>query len=94
MGNRYRPPPDEEIYEPFAVQEFFVSHVGKTEIVEGTDCMRFYLGTMRNGHFHLEFTTVVPIARVATLARQSTEAAAEHHNSLTFAHLDGDGVEH
>jgi hypothetical protein len=78
------PPTGAEIDEPFACPEFFVSHIGKTEIVEGTNCMRFYMGTMRNHHFHLEFTVVAPIDIVPSLSKQATQAAVDHHNEVTF----------
>lgn len=75
-----------ENFEPFSVPEYFMTHIGATEIIPGSECVRMYCGTTRGGHFRAEFTVVVPIAMMGGLARQALEAAADGHNALAFAH--------
>lgn len=66
--------PTLEDIEPWNVPEFFMTSIGRTEVIEGSGCVRVYCGTQRSKRFHAEFSIVVPLALLPDL-RKAVDAA-------------------
>lgn len=81
------PPIPPEMIEPFGSQEFFITHIGKAELVDGP-CVRLYCCAMRDGTIEVKCTVVIPLNRIAAIGRQCLTAAAELHNRTQWV-FDG-----
>lgn len=77
------PPEGPEMTEPFGSQEFFITHVGKAELIDGP-CIRLYCCASRDGALEVKCTIVIPLNRIAAIGRQLLSAAAELHNKTQW----------
>lgn len=77
------PPDAPEMTELFGSQEYFITHVGKAELVDGP-CVRLYCCSARDGTIEVKSTLVIPLTRIAAIGRQLLTAAAELHNKTQW----------
>lgn len=77
------PPDRPEMTEPFDSQEFFITHIGKAELVDGP-CVRIYCCATRDESIEVKCTVVIPLKRIAPIGRQLLNAASELHNTTQW----------
>lgn len=61
--------------------EFYITDIGKTEFPSPHD-VRFYLCVKRGSLLLVQFTAIIPVTSIATMAREAMQIAANHHNTM------------
>ncbi len=71
-------PNQPEMVENYVQAEYFVTHIGKAELIDGS--ARVYWCTPRDGALEVKCVLIIPLTRIAAIGRQCMTAAAELHN--------------
>lgn len=87
MANR-APKPEREYFELGGEPEFFITDTRIEQAGGGN--LRLYCYRQQRSELHLVYTTVIPAASLASLARIAMQAASEAHN-LAMWEADGQG---
>lgn len=82
MGSRIEEPPFEFV-DTGRAPEYFVEGIGKQELLEGGN-VRTYVCSRRGKLLVVQYTSVVSIAKLAIMARQSLQLCGDAHNEITL----------
>lgn len=85
--NSSQEPPGPEMTEPFVTPEFFITQICKAELVDGP-CVRVYCCAQRDTTLEIRCTLLIPLTRVAAIARQCVSAAHELHFAAQWTARD------
>lgn len=76
-----------EWVEPFQVPEFFITHVGKPERIDGTDMMILACGMQRGRIIEMKYRVILPIAHAPMVARMTTDGATNLNYEISITEL-------